>query len=108
MPYLFKCQDTADVLMLAPSAERLLALMGKPAAPQGTVTVAALPAAILALQAAADDPAAGAAAAVPTPMDAPDPARDDDEPVTLRQTALPLIAMFKQALQAQQPVVWGT
>lgn len=102
MMYKFKSRATGDVLMTQPVGERVLAIIGKPPAPQGIVDVDQLPAAIAALE----------AAAAAEPRRGP---QDDDEPrggdrgdaVSLRQRVWPMVEMMKRSLEERQPVVWG-
>ncbi len=52
MLYKFKSRATADLILLEPHGRRLLQAMGKEPAAQGIVTVAQIPAAMAALEAA--------------------------------------------------------
>jgi hypothetical protein len=97
--YKFKSQATGDLIMLGPHGDELLRLLGREPAARGIVEVAAMPAAIAALQAAIDAEGAG-------------PGDDADEPaaeraVALRQRLWPMIEMLRRAHAAGQPVVWG-
>jgi Domain of unknown function (DUF1840) len=95
MLYTFKSGATGNLIMSAERADQLLGIIGKEPAVRGIVAAAALPAAIEAIvQAVAADDAARP------------PATQDDE-VTLRQRAWPLVELFKHAQQAQVAVVWG-
>ena len=106
MLYKFKSKAAGDVIMMGPSGDQVLRIVGKEPAPQGIFDVDAMAAAIAAIeQAVAADEAARAqaekeAAAEGKPL-AP------REAVTLRQRAWPLVEMMKRALAAQQPIVWG-
>ncbi|HET7527703.1 MAG TPA: DUF1840 domain-containing protein [Burkholderiaceae bacterium] len=95
MLYKFKSKATGDVIMLQPHGDQLLRLIGREPSPKGIIEVAAMPAAIQALQ--------DAAAQAPT-------ASDDDrgEPgVGLKQRVWPMIEMMKRAHSAGEPIVWG-
>lgn len=100
MIYRFKSRATGDLIMLGPQGDQLLQLLGREPAAQGIIEVAAIPAALAALQAAmeADRP--------PNPDD-DDPARPEQPPVGLRQRLWPMIEMLRQCQQAAEPVVWG-
>lgn len=106
MLYKFKSKAAGDVIMMGPSGDQVLRIVGREPAAQGIFEAAALAAAIAALeQAVAADEAARAqaekeAAAEGKPL-AP------REAVTLRQRAWPLVEMMKRAQAAQQPIVWG-
>jgi hypothetical protein len=102
MIYKFKSKATGDLIMLGPHGDHLLALLGREPAAQGIIEVAAMPAALAALQAAIDAEAA-------QPPDAGDEA---DEPggaraVALRQRLWPMIEMLRQSHAQGVPVVWG-
>jgi hypothetical protein len=102
MIYKFKSKASGDVIMLGPHGDHLLALLGREPAAQGIIEVAAMPAALVALQAAID-----AEAAVPRNAD-----EEADEPagaraVALRQRLWPMIDMLRRAQAQGVPVVWG-
>ncbi len=96
MLYRFKSAATGDLVMAGEHADPLLRLFGKAAAAQGIVTVAELPAAVRAVDEFMNgaDAAAGADAS-------------DADAVSSRQRAWPLLQLFKSALAARVPVVWG-
>jgi hypothetical protein len=99
MIYKFKSKATGDLIMTQPVAERVLALIGKPASPQGIIEVEQLAAAMSALEAAVS-------------AEGPAPAGDDGaatkgDRVSLRQRVWPMVEMMKRALAARQPIVWG-
>lgn len=106
MLYKFKSKAAGDVIMMGPSGDQVLRIVGKEPAAQGIFEAAALGAAMAAIeQAIAADEAARAqaekdAAAEGHPL-AP------REAVTLRQRAWPLVEMMKRARDANQPIVWG-
>ncbi|MFY9512205.1 MAG: DUF1840 domain-containing protein [Rubrivivax sp.] len=97
MIYKFKSKATGDLVMLQPQGDQLLRLLGREPAARGIIEVAAMPAALAALEAAV--------AADETPNG------DDDETpgrsISLRQRVWPMVEMLKRALAEQQPVVWG-
>ena len=99
MIYKFKSRATGDLLMLGPHGDQLLAIIGRTPAGQGIIEVAAMPAAIRALEAAV-------AAELPAAVD------DDDDDrkgpaVSLRQRVWPRVEMMKLASAERQPIVWG-
>ncbi len=100
MIYKFKSQATGELIMMAPEAEQVLQLIGHAPAVTGIIAVAAMPAAIQAIE-----QATGAATA-PNVTDA-----DDEEPgnavVTLRQRAWPLLDMMRRAHAEGADIVWG-
>ena len=96
MLYRFKSGATGDVIMTASRGDQLLDIIGKAPAPMGILAAAALPAAIQALEQAV---AAEEAATAITPP--------EEDKVSLRQRAWPLVDMFKRSRQADVAVVWG-
>lgn len=94
MLYRFRSGATAEVIMTGTRGDQMLAIIGKAPAPRGIVAAAALPAAILALE--------QAVSAEETATDLP-----EDDRVTLRQRAWPLVEMFRRAQLARVAVVWG-
>jgi hypothetical protein len=108
----FKSQATGDLVMLNQHAEALLKLLGKTAAAAGIIEVVDMPLALTALRAIADP---RDAEAVTAPADAECGEGVDagivlpfqDEPVSLRQRAVPLIRLIEQALSESKPIVWG-
>jgi hypothetical protein len=106
MIYKFKSKAAGDVIMMGPAGDDVLRVIGKPPAPSGIIEIAAMPAAIAAIeQAVAADDAARAqaekeAAAEGTRL-AP------REGVTLRQRAWPLVEMMRRSMAENVDVVWG-
>ena len=114
MTYLFRSKATGDVLMLAPSGDQWLRIIGKEPAAKGIIEPAAMPAAIRAIeQAIAQDEAlqaqaeAGAAGSVPNATGDDGAASSHAEEVSLRQRAWPLVEMMKSAHAAAKEIVWG-
>lgn len=118
MLYKFKSRATADLIMLDAQGVRLLGIIGKDTAPQGIVTVAQIPAAIAALEAAvaeeerASREAQAKAQAQTKEKDDADetqePGADTQERVTLRQRAAPFLDMLRRSAAEDADVVWGT
>ena len=117
MLYKFKSRSTADLILLEPHGRRLLQIMGKETGPSGIITVAQIPAAVAALEAAVLDEERRAAAAQAQAKEAQASAQDDDaqvegaqgdsDTVSLRQRAAPFIEMLRRSAQGGDDVVWG-
>lgn len=100
----FGSRAAADVLMLGNIGKQMLEIIGKDAAdPRGIVTVEQLPAAISALNAAAQADRAGAKPADEEDEDAP---KGMAAPVGLAQRIAPLLELFQYALRDKEPVIW--
>ena len=106
MLYKFKSKATGDLIMLEPHGRQILGLIGKTAEPKGIVEVAELPAAIDALQAAVALHEARHAQAQQEAQERGDAVSQEDI-VSLRQRAVPFIAMMKRCWNEQQDIVWG-
>lgn len=106
MIYKFKSKAAGDVIMLGPTGDKVLALIGKDKTPQGIIEPAQMPAAIQALSdaVAADDAARAAGKDAAAVDDEPAGARDA---ISLRQRAWPLVELLKRAHAADEPVTWG-
>lgn len=111
MTYLFKSKAAGDVLMLKPSGDQLLRIIGKEPAAKGIIEPAAMPAAIQAIERAiaqeetlqaTADAGAGAGAGVKEAS-----AISQGEEVSLRQRAWPLVEMLRSAHAAAKEIVWG-
>ncbi len=116
MLYKFKSRATADLILLDAQGRRLLTIVGKEPAVQGIITVAQIPAAIAALEAAVAHEESDAHAA---DQQAKASAEDDDQDdadtdgprgsrVTLRQRTAPFIDMLQRSAAEGADVVWGT
>lgn len=109
----FKSQACAPIIYFEADAKRLLGIIGKDASPQGIITVAQIPSAIAALEAAVE-----AEAAQEKEQGNPEPqaaAKGQEEgegqpaakAVSLRQRAQPLLQMLRESQAAGKDVVWG-
>lgn len=98
--YRFKSKATGDLLMLGPQGDRVLQLLGREPAAKGIIEAPAMPAAIVALQAAAEEDARLRA------QRAEETGSQGDD-VPLRQRVWPFIEMLRLAQAADEPVVWG-
>jgi len=103
MIYKFKSKAAGDVIMLGPTGDKVLSLIGKDVTPKGIIEPAQMPAAIQTLADAvvADDEARAAAG---EQAEGGAAARD---PISLRQRVWPLVEMLKRAQAADEPVTWG-
>jgi hypothetical protein len=103
MIYKFRSKAAGDVVMLGANGDQLLRALGREPAAQGIIEVAAMPAAIAALErAVADEEARGADEGGDT----------GDEPQTtrgigLRQRVWPMVEMLRRSQTAGEPIVWG-
>lgn len=105
MIYKFKSKAAGDVIMMGPTGDKVLGLIGKSASTQGIIEPAQMPAAIQALAAAVEaDDAARAAGGDADDASAGGASR---EKVSLRQRAWPLVDMMKRAHAADAPITWG-
>jgi len=106
MIYKFKSKAAGDVIMMGPAGDDVLRIIGKSPSAQGIVEVAAMPAAIAAIeQAIAADEAARAQAEKEAAAEGTKLAPRDG--VTLKQRAWPLVEMMKRSIGEQVDVVWG-
>ena len=102
MIYKFKSKAAGDVIMLAASGDHVLRILGREPAAKGILEVAAMPAAMAAIEAAVqqDDEARQQAATDGKRAQA-------GEAITLRQRAWPLLEMIKRSQAAGADIVWG-
>jgi hypothetical protein len=106
MIYKFKSKAAGDVIMTQPAGDDLLRTIGKTPAPQGIIEVAAMPAAIAAIeQALAADDAARAKAEQEAAAEGRKLAPRDG--VSLRQRAWPMVEMMKRSAAENADIVWG-
>jgi cyclopropane-fatty-acyl-phospholipid synthase len=113
--YKFKSQSEAEVIMLGTHGDQMLKIMGREPSAQGILTVAQIPAAVAALQAAVVSSEAVETAADEKPS-AADPSADDDHTgddkadvhnVSLRARVTPLVALLRNSALAGEDVTWG-
>ena len=106
MLYKFKSKAAGDVIMMGPSGDHVLRIIGKQPGPKGIIEPADMPAAIAALERAIVDEEnarkqaeadAAAEGRTLSPSDA----------VSLRQRAWPLVEMMKRAHADGKEIVWG-
>lgn len=104
MIYKFKSQADADVIMLQANGDQMLTIIGKEPSAQGIITVAQVPAAIAALDAAIEVHEAAEARRREHPGRVVEVEGDS---VMLRHRAAPFIDLLKTSAQAGKDVVWG-
>ena len=106
MIYKFKSKAAGDVIMLGPHGDQLLKALGREPAALGIFEVAAMPALMLAIEAAvaaeSRSNAASSASDTSAAVDAEGPAA-----VALRQRFWPLHELLRRAHAAGEVVVWG-
>ena len=106
MIYKFKSKAAGDVIMMGPTGDQVLRAIGREPAPKGILEVAAMPAAIAAIeQAVAADDAARKQAEEEAAAEGKKLAPRDA--VSLRQRAWPLVEMMKRAMAEGHEIVWG-
>src|ERR1035437_6334045 len=104
MIYKFKSQAAADVIMLRLNGDQMLAIVGKKPSAQGIITVAQIPAAIAALEAAiVTHETAQARRAEQPQMEV----EVEGDSVRLRDRAAPFIELLRTSALAGKDVVWG-
>jgi hypothetical protein len=106
MIYKFKSKAAGDVIMMGPSGDHVLHIIGKQPAAKGIIETRDMPAAIAAIERAvlAEEEARRQAEADAAAEGKAPPPR---EAVSLRQRAWPLVEMMKRAIAADEDVVWG-
>jgi hypothetical protein len=106
MIYKFKSKAAGDVIMMGPAGDDVLRVIGKPPGATGIIEVAAMPAAIAAIeQAVAADEAARAQAEKDAAAEGKKLGPRDG--VSLRQRAWPLVEMMKRSIGENAEIVWG-
>ncbi len=97
----FRSRAASAIIMYTETAQRLLAIIGKPMAERGVITSEQVEGALARLlQAVEQERSSGV------------PARDEDapgdeHPVSLRQRAFPLVEMLRAARKRHVDVTWG-
>jgi hypothetical protein len=105
MIYKFKSKSSGDVIMLGPTGDQVLRVLGREPAPKGIFEAAALPRAMRSLEAAiVAEEAARAQAEREAAAEGRALAPRD---IGLRQRVWPLVEMMKRAHAAEHDIVWG-
>ena len=106
MIYKFKSKSSGDVIMMGPSGDHVLGIIGKSPSRKGIIEPAAMPAAIAALERAiADEDEARQRAEAEAQAEGKKLSASDA--VSLRQRAWPLVDMMRRAHAEGHDVVWG-
>lgn len=106
MIYKFKSKAAGDVIMMGPSGDHVLRVIGKQPAPKGIIEPSAMPAAMRAIeQAIVDEENARKQAEADAAAEGRTITSRDV--ITLRQRAWPLLEMMKRAHAADEDIVWG-
>ena len=104
MIYKFKSQADADVIMLESNGDQMLSIIGREPSVRGIVTVAQIPAAISALEAAVITHEAAESREV---GQATMELAAGGDSVRLRARAEPFIELLRTSAKARKDVVWG-
>lgn len=108
MIYKFKSRETGDLIMLAPDAERILALLGKVLKAPGIITLAEIADAKATLQAAALAASQQAAQnAAEADADDADNTAKQSSSISLAQRLVPFLAMLDRCQAAKVDIVWS-
>ncbi len=104
MIYKFRSKAAGDTVMLGPQGDQFLRAIGREPSAQGIIEVAAMPAALTALQQAIeqDDAARAQQPANEALLEAA-----GQDPIALRRRLWPMVEMIRRAQAADEPVVWG-
>lgn len=105
MTYRFKTQNTADTLLLHTDGDTLLRAMGIQPAPQGILLSVDIPSAIARIAAAIEADEAGHGSPSQS-AEQGDLSVPQEEPVSLRQRAWPLLEMLRRAHAEGDFIVW--
>lgn len=104
MIYKFKSQAAGDVIMLQSNGEQMLAIVGKEPSVQGIITLAQIPAAIVALNEAI---AVHEQAELSRQVHPESIVEVEGDSVMLRHRVGPFIEMLEVSADAGKDVVWG-
>jgi hypothetical protein len=104
--YKFKSKATGDVIMLGPTGDHMLDVIGREPAAKGIIEPDAMPAAMAAIERAIVSEEAAYQQALADAKAKGEPA-PRAEAIGIRQRAWPLVEMMKRAHKAGEPIVWG-
>jgi hypothetical protein len=107
MLYRFKSKASGDLLMVGPQGDQVLRAMGREPALRGIVRGEQLAAALASLRAAIEADEAARAPGGSRPSDRDDAAAADDEALSLRRRAWPMVDMLERAIAEGADIVWG-
>lgn len=102
MIYKFRSKAAGDVIMMGPSGDHVLRIIGKEPGPKGIIEPAQMPGAMKALEEAivADE-------ALRKEAEEENGKAGKGDGISLRQRAWPLVEMMKRAHAADESIVWG-
>ncbi len=106
MIYKFKSKAAGDLIMMGPSGDQVLRILGRTPAPKGIIEPADMPAADGGDR-AGDGRRRGGARRRRGPGAAEGRTLPPRREVSLRQRAWPLVEMMRRAHKANEPIVWG-
>jgi len=106
MIYKFKSKAAGDVIMMGPSGDHVLRVIGKQPAPKGIIEPQDMPAAIDAIERAIVDEE-NARKQAEADAAAEGKTLPPRESVSLRKRAWPLVEMMKRAHADGKEIVWG-
>ena len=106
MLYKFRSKAGGDVIMMGPTGDQILRLLGREPSAQGIVTKTDMAVAIAALEQAVSNDEAAFAAAVAEAQKTGE-ATPKRIGIQLRQRAWPLIELMRHAQRENEDVVWG-
>ena len=104
MIYKFRSKAAGDTMMLGPQGDQFLRAVGREPSSKGIIEVAAMPAALAALQQAIEQ---DDAARAQQPDDEALLEAAGQDPIPLRRRLWPMVEMIRRAQAADEPVVWG-
>jgi Domain of unknown function (DUF1840) len=108
MIYKFKSKAAGDVIMMGPSGDAVLRLIGKAPAAKGIIEVAAMAPAMAAIeQAISADDASRTQGGKEGGSEGRGSASGERDGVSLRQRAWPLVEMMKRSIAENADIVWG-
>ncbi|HEX6720809.1 MAG TPA: DUF1840 domain-containing protein [Burkholderiaceae bacterium] len=106
--YEFKSKATGRLILLGPSGEQLLRVIGKEPVATGIIAPATMPMAIAAIATAIEQEEAQTQRhSAKGALVADGHAASRGDGVTLRQRAWPFVEMMKQAHRDDEAIVWG-
>ena len=106
MIYKFKSKASGDVIMLGPTGDKVLRLLGREPEAKGIFLPEHMPAAMEMLAEAVRHDEALRAGHTPNANDADEPSTRPAS-IALRQRVWPLVDMMRRCHAAKEPIVWG-
>ena len=108
MIYKFKSKSAGDVIMMGPTGDQLMHLLGRQPAPKGIIESVDMPAAIQALEQAVAADEQGRAEDEAEAAAKGEKLAPREGAVSLRQRVWPLVDMMKRSHAHGHDIVWGT